>query len=129
MLHDPLNDAMSMLKNAEQKGKRECVIMPSSKLIGRVLKVMQDAGYISQFEYMDDGKAGTFKVLLSGSINNCGIIKPRFAVGKDDLDRFEARYLPAQDFGVLILTTTQGVITNAKAKEIGIGGKLLAYVY
>jgi small subunit ribosomal protein S8 len=57
MLHDPLNDAMSMLKNAEQKGKRECVIMPSSKLIGRVLKVMQDSGYIAQFEYMDDGSS------------------------------------------------------------------------
>ncbi|HOQ26583.1 MAG TPA: 30S ribosomal protein S8, partial [Methanomassiliicoccaceae archaeon] len=37
--------------------------------------------------------------------------------------------LPAQDFGVLILTTTAGVISHAKAKELGIGGKLLAYVY
>jgi small subunit ribosomal protein S8 len=129
MLQDPLNDAMTMIKNAEQKGKRQCEIKPSSKLIGRVLKVMQDAGYIAQFEYEDDGKAGTFKVQLSGNINNCGIIKPRFAVRRDDLDRFEARYLPAQDFGVLIMTTTQGVITHAKAKEMGIGGKLLAYVY
>jgi small subunit ribosomal protein S8 len=120
---------MSMIKNAEQKGKRECVIAPSSKLIGHVLSVMKDAGYISQFEYVDDGKAGTFKVSLAGAINNCGIIKPRFAVRRDDLDRFEARYLPAQDFGVLIMTTTQGVITHSKAKEIGIGGKLLAYVY
>ncbi len=129
MLHDPLNDAMAMIKNAEQKGKRECVINPSSKLIGHVLKVMQEAGYIAQFEYTDDGKAGVFKVKLAGNINNCGIIKPRFAVKRDDLDRFEARYLPAQDFGVLIMTTTQGVITHAKAKEMGIGGKLLAYVY
>jgi small subunit ribosomal protein S8 len=129
MLHDPLNDAMAMIKNAEQKGKRECVINPSSKLIGHVLKVMQEAGYIAQFEYADDGKAGTFKVKLAGNINNCGIIKPRFAVKRDELDRFEARYLPAQDFGVLIMTTTQGVITHAKAKEMGIGGKLLAYVY
>ena len=66
MLHDPLNDAMAMIKNAEQKGKRECVINPSSKLIGHVLKVMQEAGYIAQFEYADDGKAGTFKVKLAG---------------------------------------------------------------
>jgi small subunit ribosomal protein S8 len=129
MLHDPLNDAMAMIKNAELKGKRECVINPSSKLIGHVLKVMQEAGYIAQFEYADDGKAGTFKVKLAGNINNCGIIKPRFPVKRDELDKFEARYLPAQDFGVLIMTTTQGVITHAKAKEMGIGGKLLAYVY
>jgi small subunit ribosomal protein S8 len=129
MLHDPLNDAMSQIKNAEHRGKRECSIRPSSKLIGRILKVMQDAGYISQFEYVDDGKAGEFKVLLTGSINNCGIIKPRSSVRRGEMEKFESRYLPAQDFGVLILTTTQGVMTNAKAKEIGIGGKLLAYVY
>jgi small subunit ribosomal protein S8 len=129
MLHDPLNDAMSMIKNAELKGKRECVIRPYSKLIGRVLSVMKDAGYIASFEYEDDGKAGVLKVVLSGNINNCGIIKPRFAVKREELDRFEARYLPAQDFGVLIMTTTHGVITHAKAKEEGIGGKLLAYVY
>lgn len=129
MLHDPLNDAMSQIKNAEHRGKRECTIRPSSKLIGRILKVMQDNGYISQFEYVDDGKSGQFKVSLTGNINNCGIIKPRYSVKRDELERFESRYLPAQDFGVLILTTTQGVMTNAKAKEMGVGGKLLAYVY
>ncbi|MBQ5483728.1 MAG: 30S ribosomal protein S8, partial [Candidatus Methanomethylophilus sp.] len=43
--------------------------------------------------------------------------------------KYEARYLPAQDFGVLIFTTTSGVVAQARAKELGIGGKLLAYVY
>jgi ribosomal protein S8 len=42
MLQDPLNDAMSTIRNAETAGKTECVIRPASKLIGRVLKVMQD---------------------------------------------------------------------------------------
>jgi len=129
MQSDPLNDAMSVMKNAAAIGKGECVIQPSSKLIGRVLKVMQDHGYISQFEYVEDGKAGQFKVSMKGAINNCGVIKPRYSVKKADLEKFEARFLPAQDFGVLILTTTEGVITHAKAKELGVGGKLLAYVY
>jgi small subunit ribosomal protein S8 len=105
------------------------VIHPSSKLIGRVLKVMQEYGYINQFEFVEDGKAGIFKVRMQGRINDCGVIKPRYSVQKNDLDKFESRYLPAQDFGVLILTTTAGVISHAKAKELGIGGKLLAYVY
>src|SRR5216117_2393711 len=48
---------------------------------------------------------------------------------RTDLEKYEARYLPAQDFGVLILTTTEGVISQTKAKEVGVGGKLLAYVY
>jgi small subunit ribosomal protein S8 len=127
--HDPLNDAMSTIKNAENVGKRTCTLNPSSKLVGRILKVMQDNNYISQFEYVEDGKAGQFKVVLNGNINNCGVIKPRYAVKRRDVEKFEARYLPAQDFGVLILTTTQGVLSHNEAKKLGVGGKLLAYVY
>ena len=129
MQNDPLNDAMSTIKNAATVGKSECQIKPSSKLIGRVLKVMQENGYINQFEFVEDGKAGVFKVKMQGKINNCGVIKPRYSVKKVDLEQFEARYLPAQDFGVLIVSTTEGVISNVKAKELGVGGKLLAYVY
>lgn len=129
MQSDPLNDAMCVMKNASSVGKGECTIQPSSKLIGRVLKVMQDHGYVDQFEYVEDGKAGKFRVMMKGSINNCGVIKPRYSVKTADLEKFEARFLPAQDFGVLILTTTEGVITHVKAKELGVGGKLLAYVY
>lgn len=129
MQHDPLNDAMSSIKNAENVGKRICELKPSSKLIGRILKVMQDNDYISQFEYIEDGKAGIFRVELNGNINNCGVIKPRYAVKKRDVEKYEARYLPAKEFGVLILTTTQGVLSHNEAKKLGLGGKLLAYVY
>lgn len=129
MQHDPLNDAMSIIKNAEDVGKRVCTLRPSSKLIGRILNVMQDNNYITQFEYIEDGKAGEFKVELNGNINNCGVIKPRYAVKKRDVEKFEARYLPAKDFGVLILTTTNGVVSHNEAKKLGVGGKLLAYVY
>jgi small subunit ribosomal protein S8 len=120
---------MSTIKNAATVGKSECQIKPSSKLIGRVLKVMQENGYINQFEFVEDGKAGVFKVKMQGKINNCGVIKPRYSVKKVDLEQFEARYLPAQDFGVLIVSTTEGVISHVKAKELGVGGKLLAFVY
>ena len=129
MQSDPLNDAMSTIKNAASVGKSECMIRPSSKLIGRVLKVMQEHGYINQFEFVEDGKAGLFKVRIQGKINDCGVIKPRYSVQKNDLERFESRYLPAQDFGVLIMTTTAGVVSHTRAKELGVGGKLLAYVY
>ena len=129
MQNDPLNDAMSVMKNAAENGQSECIIEPSSKLIGRVLKVMQDNGYINQFEYIEDGKAGKFRVMMKGAINNCGVIKPRYSVKVAELEKYEARYLPAQDFGVLIISTTSGVITQSHAKELGIGGKLLAFVY
>ena len=129
MQNDPLNDAMATIKNAQVAGKTKCILTPSSKLIGRILKVMQEHNYISQFEYVEDGKAGIFHVTLNGNINNCGVIKPSFSVKRTMLPKYEARYLPAQDFGVLIMTTTEGVIAHSKAKELGVGGKLLAYVY
>ena len=129
MLQDPLNDAMATIKNAETTGKGKCVLRPASKLIGRVLKVMLDHDYIGGFEFVDDGKGGRYNVVLKGNINNCGVIKPRFAVRRSDLEKWEARYLPAQDFGLLILTTTEGVTSQSAAKEKGIGGKLLAFVY
>jgi len=129
MLQDTLNDAMSVIKNAERVGKGECTVRPSSKLVGRVLKVMQESGYIRQFELVEDGRSRIFRVALSGQINDCGVIRPRYSVKVADLEKYEARYLPAQDFGVLILTTTKGVVTHMEAKKGGVGGKLLAFVY
>ncbi|MBO6084500.1 MAG: 30S ribosomal protein S8 [Candidatus Methanomethylophilaceae archaeon] len=129
MQNDPLNDAMSVMKNAAENGQSECIIEPSSKLIGRVLKVMQDNGYVNQFEYVEDGKAGKFRVMMKGAINDCGVIKPRYSVKVAELEKYEARFLPAQNFGVLILSTTEGVVTHNRARELGLGGKLLAYVY
>jgi len=124
MLQDALNDAMVTIRNAEAAGKAECMIRPASKLIGRVLKVMQESEYIRSFELIEDGRGNLYRVALVGSINNCGVIMRR-----TELEKWEARYLPAQDFGVLILTTTEGVISQTKAKQIGVGGKLIAYVY
>src|SRR3990170_281831 len=129
MLQDTLNDAMAVIRNAEMAGKGECLLRPASKLVGHVLEVMKQADYITGYEAVVDGRGGFFKVTLKGNINNCGVIKPRFAVRRTDLEKWEARYLPAQEFGLLILTTTEGVMSNARAKQAGVGGKLLAYVY
>jgi len=129
MLNDPLADALSAIKNAEVKGKGTCLIQPSSKLIGSVLNVLKEKGYIGKYEYINDGKAGIFQVSLKGNINNCGVIKPRYSIKINELDRWESRYLPAQNFGLLIITTTQGIFTQDEARKNGIGGKLLAYIY
>lgn len=128
MQSDILNDMLVKIKNAERSGKKECIVK-GSKLIGNVLKVMMDYNYVKEFEFIDDGKSGLFKVVLTGNINSCGVIKPRFSVKSVEIEKYESRFLPGQDFGILILTTTAGVISNVKAKELGIGGKLLAYVY
>jgi small subunit ribosomal protein S8 len=129
MLMDPLGDALSNLKNNESIGNPRAVIKPASKLIGKVLKVMQDQGYIGEYQLIEDGRAGKFDVKLIGKINKCGVIRPRFPVGKTDYEDYERRYLPARGFGVLVVTTPMGVMSHAEAKGKGVGGRLLAYVY
>jgi small subunit ribosomal protein S8 len=129
VLLDPLANALSTIKNAESVGKSSCVLRPASKTIGNVLKVMQDLGYIGEFEYIDDGKAGIYNVSLVGRINKCGAIKPRYSVGVDNFEFLEKQFLPAKNFGVLIVTTSNGVMSQYDAREKGIGGQLLAYVY
>ena len=129
MLNDPLADALTTIKNAERVGKRECIVKPASKMIGRVLKVMQENDYIESFEWINDGKGGMFRIRTKGNINDCNVIKPRYAIKKDEFDKWEARYLPAEGFGVLIISTSEGVMSQYEAKKKGIGGRLIAYVY
>jgi small subunit ribosomal protein S8 len=129
MQMDPLADALSNLKNNESTGNLRAVIKPASKLIGRVLKVMQDHGYIKEYKFIEDGKAGIFEVKLAGKINNCGVIRPRYPVGKADFETFEKRFLPASDFGILIVSTPKGIMSHHEARKLGMGGRLLAFVY
>ena len=128
-LMDPLADALTNIRNNELQVNSSCTIRPASKLIGHVLSVMKKENYISNFEYVDDEKAGIFQVELDGNINKCGVIKPRHAVKKDEFEKFEKRYLPAKNFGILIVTTPEGIMTHKEAKSKGIGGRLLAYMY
>ena len=128
-LMDPLADDLTKIRNNDSQVIDHCTISPASKLIGRVLSTMQKENYIGEFEFIDDNKAGKFEVELEGNINQCGVIKPRHAVKKDEFEKFEKRYLPAKNFGILIVTTPEGIMTHREAKERGIGGRLLAYMY
>ena len=129
MTNDPLADALNTIKTHEITGKRECTIKPASKLIKEVLALFQKHNYIGEFEFIDDAKSGSFKVQLLGNINNCKAIKPRFAIRKDEWVKWEQRYIPSPDFGLLIISTPQGLMTNREAKGRSIGGKLIAFVY
>lgn len=128
MSKDLLADALNIIKTHEMVNKKKCTI-PASKLIREVLKVMQRHDYIEEFEFVDDGKSGYFEVTLKGAITKCNVIKPRFPVKKNEWPKWEQQFIPAEGYGILIVTTPQGVMTNEDAKKLGIGGRLLAYVY
>lgn len=128
MQHNILSDALVTIRNADDSGKLTADI-PVSRLIGEVLRLMREKGYLGGFEYLENGRGGLYRVNLSGRINGCGAILPRYAVRVRDLEQAEIRYLPAKDFGMLVITTPDGVLTNYQAKEANTGGKLLAYIY
>ena len=129
MLNDPLAAALSKMLNAERIGRREVLIRPASKMIKKVLGLMNEQGYLGSFEEITDDKGGVLKVNLLGNINKCGVVKPRFSTKKDEFEKWEKRYLPAKDFGLILVSTPEGVMTHYQAKESAIGGKLLAYCY
>lgn len=124
-----LANLFACIYNSELRNKKECLIVPASKLAREVLRVMQRYRYIGEFEYIDDGISGKFRVQLLGKINKCGVITPSFPVKVNRISEYEHRYLPAVGVGVLILTTSQGVISHIEALQKKIGGRLLGYVY
>lgn len=129
MLNDPLAATLAKIMNAERIGKREVVVRPASKMIKKILTLMNERNFIGSFEEEDDGKGGLLKVNLLGSINKCGVIKPRFSTKHNGFEKWEKRYLPAKDFGIIVVSTPFGVLTHLEAKERNTGGKLLAYCY
>ena len=96
MLSDPLANVMSAIITYDRIGKRELMIHPVSKVIRRVLSIMQQKGYIGALEDLSDGRGGFAKLNLLGNINKCGVIKPRFAAKNQEFQKFEKRYLPAK---------------------------------
>lgn len=129
MMNDTLSAALSKIINAERVGKKVCAIKPVSKVIKKVLDIMNANNYIGGYRGIEDGRGGILEVNLLANINKCGAIKPRFSTAKDDFEKWEKRYLPAKDFGVLIISTPKGIMTHYDAKKLGVGGKLLAYCY
>ncbi len=128
IMMDRFADAINKLKTDERIGRRECILY-STKLTKAVLDVMKRESYINSYEEFVDGKIRRIKVQLSNRINGVGVIKPRYSVGNGEITRYETRYIPSRDFGILIISTPKGMMTNREAKEAGIGGRLIAYVY
>ncbi|MBS3065373.1 MAG: 30S ribosomal protein S8 [DPANN group archaeon] len=129
MMHDVLADMLARIKNAQVKGKTELTAQPVSKLGLSILDILKVEGYIDSYDYKDDKRGGVVTIKLNGKINGIGAVKPRYALKLDEFEKFEKRYLPAKDFGRLIISTSNGLLTHMEAKKKRKGGVLLAYVY
>ncbi len=126
-LNDPLADALSNIMNHERIAAKECVVR-YSKLIERTLKVLKENGYIDSFEVDNESKM-RITVKLNGMINSVGVIKPRTTARVNSIEDYEKRYLPAKGFGIVLISTPEGILTHKEAREKNAGGRLLAYCY
>ena len=130
MMTDPIADMLTRIRNANQL-KYESVKMPSSKMKVEIAKILKDEGFIVDYEVKGDVKkvlSITLKYAADGTrvISGCKkISKPglRVNVGVEKLPRV------LKGLGIAIISTSQGVMTDAKARTLGIGGEVIAYVW
>ena len=129
---DPIADMLTRIRNANT-AKHDTVDVPSSKMKLAIAQILLDEGYIRKFDLIDNGNFKTIHITLKyGEDKNDKIIsgikrisKPglRVYAGKEDLPRVLG------GLGVAIISTNQGVITDKKARELQVGGEVLAFVW
>jgi len=86
-------------------------------------------GYIGEFEIIDDHRASKIVVELTGRLNKCGVISPRFDVEVGDIEGWVVNLLPSRQFGHILLSTTYGIMTHEEARRKKTGGKILGFFY
>ena len=131
-MSDPIADMLTRIRNANT-AKHDTVDVPSSKMKLAIADILVDEGYIRKYDLVDDGNFKTIRITLKyGADKNEKIIsgikrisKPglRVYAGKEDLPRVLG------GLGIAILSTNQGVITDKKARELQVGGEVLAFVW
>ncbi len=132
MMSDPIADMLTRIRNANT-AKHDTVDVPASKMKLAIASILLEEGYIKKFDIIEDGGFKTIHISLKyGADKNEKIIsgikrisKPglRVYAGKDELPKVLG------GLGIAIISTNQGVITDKKARELQVGGEVLAFVW
>lgn len=123
MSQDKISDILNQIMNAKRAHKETLVITGATKLLIKVFEMMKQYGYI-EYEIEDD----KIKINIK-QINECKSIKPRYSVNKKNIEKYIRRFLPARNFGYVVVSTSKGLMTHQEAQESKIGGSLIAYFY
>jgi small subunit ribosomal protein S8 len=126
---DPIADMLTRIRNAQMR-EETLVAMPSSKVKLSIAKVLKDEGYIDGFKVVDDGAKPVLEIGLKYYAGRPVIEKIervsrpglRIYKGKDDIPRV------MNGLGIAIVSTSQGVMTDRKARASGVGGEVLCIV-
>jgi small subunit ribosomal protein S8 len=123
MSHDIIADVLNEIMNAKRARKSSIITKKHSKLLISVLEVAKKQGYILDFKIKER------ELEINFNLNECKAVKPRFDVQIKDFEKYIRRYLPSRDFGIIIVSTSKGLMTLQEAEEKNLGGCLIAYFY
>jgi len=127
---DPIADMLTRIRNANRVGRR-MVLIPKSKICSGIAQVLKDEGYIEEFDVINDDKQGTIRVKLKYSMSGEKVIhaidrqsKPGCRVyrGVGDLPNV------LNGMGIVVVSTSKGVMSDRKAREANVGGELICTV-
>ena len=123
MSQDIVADALNQIMNAKKARKTSVVITRHSKLLRNVLDIAKDSGYL------DYEINGTEMTVTINKLNELKAIKPRYTVTVKSINKYVRRYLPAKNFGFVIISTNKGLMKVEEAEEQNLGGCLIAYMF
>jgi len=121
-----ITKTLNEIMNAKRAGKVELTVKPISKLLVKVLDIMKERDYI-EYKVNKEG-FGSITIKIK-KLNECRSISPRFYTKIDEFDKYVRRYLPAREFGMIIVSTDKGIMTHYEALDQKTGGSLLAYCF
>ncbi|MBI2452593.1 30S ribosomal protein S8 [Candidatus Pacearchaeota archaeon] len=124
MSQDIVSDALNRIMNAERARKKEVRIKQHSKLLMSILAIAKLKGYVKNY-----GLEKKELVVEIGKLNSCKAVKPRYMIRVGEIEKYVKRYLPAKDIGILVISTSKGLVTHLTAYERNFGGSLIAYFY
>jgi len=128
---DPIADMLTRIRNA-QRASHELVNIPSSKLKINVAKVLKSEGYVKNFRIISDGQHRFIRIFLKYDKEGIAIIegikrvsKPgcRVYAGSDEVPKV------LNGYGINILSTSKGLMTDNEARKMGVGGEILCAVW
>ena len=132
MYTDPIADYLTRIRNANSAGHR-VVEIPASKLKKEITKILFDQGFILSYKFDDSTVQGTIKIALKyDKVTKEPVIRHIERARRPGLRKYAgADNLPRvlNGLGIAIISTSQGVMTGKKARELNIGGEVICYVY
>ena len=132
MITDPIADFLTRIRNAQMAGHK-VVDIPSSNLKKKITEILFDQGYISNYRFDDNTNyQGVIKIALKYDKFKIPAIKKLTRISKPGLRKYvnnESVPRVINGLGIAILSTSKGVITDKKARELKIGGEVLCHVY